>query len=149
MEYAERLRAPLSWWVVGLAVALTFVVAIGYSAGPAAGLVGAVLAVAVVGGGLLRYGAARITVDGRGLAAAGCLLEWDYLGAVEVLDAAATRFRLGPGADHAAHLLTRSYLPGSVLVEVADADDPHPYWLLSSRRPVDLAAAIERARIRR
>jgi hypothetical protein len=124
-------------------------VAIGYSAGVGAGLAAAVVALSAVAGALLGYGAAGITVDAHGLTARGCLLEWEYVGDVEVLDAAATRFRLGPGADHAAHLLTRSYLPGSVLVEVADADDPHPYWLLSSRRPADLAAAIGRARMRR
>jgi hypothetical protein len=50
VEYAERLRAPLSWWVIGLGFATTFVVAIGYSAGVGAGLAAAVVALSAVAG---------------------------------------------------------------------------------------------------
>jgi hypothetical protein len=33
-------------------------------------------------------------------------------------------------------------VPGGVRVDVADDDDPTPYWLVSSRRPAALAAAL-------
>src|ERR1700683_4108979 len=52
----------------------------------------------------------------------------------------------GPRADPRAHLLIRPYLRKAVYVEVADADAPVPYWLLFTRRPAELAAAIERSR---
>ena len=49
-------------------------------------------------------------------------------------------------ADPRAHIVQRTWIPESVVVTVADPADPHPYWLVSSRRPVHLADAIRRAR---
>jgi hypothetical protein len=79
-----------------------------------------------------------------------------------------TRLR-GPRADPAAHLYLRPYLKESVYVAVdaarpaaplpdhkaQPADDPRtasgaspvPYWLIGTRRPAELAAAIERCRV--
>ncbi len=45
-----------------------------------------------------------------------------------------------------AWLLIRGWIPDVVRVELADPDDPTPYWLISSRRADELAAAIEAAR---
>ena len=50
------------------------------------------------------------------------------------------------GADARAFVTQRPWLSESVQVTVDDAADPHPYWLVSSRRPAQLAAAIETAR---
>jgi DUF3093 family protein len=57
----------------------------------------------------------------------------------------AARLR-GPRADPAAHLLLRPYLKRAVYVEVADPASGVPYWLLATRRPDELAAAIQRSR---
>lgn len=145
----ERLRVPLSWWVISLGFGLSFVVAIGYSLGPGVGIAAGVVVAAVVALALSWYGSLLVRVDERGLRAGDALLEWPWVGQVHVLDAAATRARLGPEADQRAYLAVRSYLRRSLLVEVADADDPHPYWLVSTRQPERLAEQIEHARIRR
>ena len=42
----------------------------------------------------------------------------------------------------------RPYLPESVYLEVAGRPAAQPYWLIGSRRPAELAAAIETARSR-
>jgi hypothetical protein len=52
----------------------------------------------------------------------------------------------GPSADPAAHLLLRPYLPLAVYVEIAGRPAGEPYWLIATRHPADLTAAIERAR---
>lgn len=142
MDYHERLKVPASWWLISLFFALTFVTAVGFYAGPwPAVLSGAVtaLGVALV---LWWFGRVTVRVDATGLHAGEALLEWPYLGTVTVHSPAATRHRLGPGADHAAWLLIRGYIPAGVEVAVDDPADPHPYWLVSSRNPEKLAAAL-------
>ena len=50
----------------------------------------------------------------------------------------------GPEADARAFLLLRPYLKRAVRVEITDPADPAPYWLVSSRRPDELAGALHR-----
>ncbi|MPN07380.1 hypothetical protein SDC9_154650 [bioreactor metagenome] len=52
---------------------------------------------------------------------------------------------MGAGADVQAFLATRPYIRRVVEVTLADPADPHPYWLISSRHPEELADAIRRA----
>jgi hypothetical protein len=146
MTYRERLGVPVSWWVIGLFFAVSFVTAVGFYAGPEVAVLAGVLTTAGVAAALLWYGRVLIVVDESGVRVGDALLEWPYVGEATAHDRAATRRRWGPDADHAAWLTVRGYIPGSVEVAVVDAADPHPYWLVSSRQPDDLAAAIEAAR---
>lgn len=146
MSYRERLWAPASWWGIGLFFAVTFTTAVGFAVSPAVSAVAGLLTIAGVAGALLWYGRAPVTVDGTGLTAGRSVLEWDWLGEVQPLDEAATRRLLGPDADRAAHLVVRGYVRTAVRVEVNDPADPHPYWLVSTRRPRELAAAVAAAR---
>lgn len=146
MSYSERLRVPASWWVIGMFFGLTFVTAVGFYAGPEVAVAAGLVTAAGIAGALLWYGRSRVLVDSVGLHAGDAVLEWAYVGEVLVHDRTATRHRLGPGADHAAWLLVRGFVPGSVEVAVTDRADPHPYWLVSSRNPTLLADAIERCR---
>ena len=45
-------------------------------------------------------------------------------------------------ADARAYLLLRPYLKRAVRVEIADPADPTPYWLVATRHPETLAAAL-------
>lgn len=83
-------------------------------------------------GGELRAGSARIPVSA--------------LGEVELLGDAALRRVLGPEADARAYLVVRGYIHRGLRIEIVDAEDPTPYWLLTSRRPQTLATAIEAAK---
>jgi hypothetical protein len=85
-----------------------------------------------VAGGELRAGKRRLP-----LAAAGAVAE---------LDEAQSRALRGPRADPAAYLLMRPYLRRHVYVEVTGGATGSPYWVVASRHPAELAAAIERAR---
>ena len=51
----------------------------------------------------------------------------------------------GPGLDPRAWHVIRGGIDGVVVVEVTDPDDPTPEWVVSSRTPDRLAAAIRRA----
>ena len=49
-------------------------------------------------------------------------------------------------ADPAAYLCLRSWTSRTVLVEVEDPEDPHPYWLVTTRHGHDLAPVLAAAR---
>jgi hypothetical protein len=147
--YEERLAAPASYWVIGLLVGVSTATAVGFYLGP---WVAVAAGIAVAGGltfALLALGHVRIVVDDRGLSVGPALLEWPYQGESIALEPAATRERLGPGADARAFVMARPYVRSAVLVPVVDAADPHPYWLISSRNPRRLAAALMAGRAAR
>lgn len=146
MAYSERLATPVWWWVVGLGLFVPTAAAMGLMLGPWASLGAALVATVLVAFALSSFSATEIVVDADGVRVGRSLLEWPYVGRVEVLDAAATARALGPGADGRAHVIQRPWLREAVRIEVADAADPHPSWLVSSRTPARYAAAIARTR---
>ena len=78
--------------------------------------------------GMLRAGRAEIPLA--------------YTGdAVPAFDAQA-RIERGTGLDARAFLVIRGWVQPVVKVPITDPADPAPYWLVSSRRPKELAAAI-------
>ncbi len=145
LRYAERLHVPVSWWVAGavfvLAVWWAFYAAV---RGPAAWVALVVAAIAVVAA-LLSYGRIRLQVDADGFHAGHAWLEWGHMGPATAVDPPALRRLLGTEADARAFLLTRPYCRRAVQVQVADLADPAPYWVVSSRRPEELAAHLNRA----
>ena len=103
-------------------------------------LTGALGALLVMG--LVSYGSARLAVADGEFRAARAHIALAHLGAAEALDAEATRLAMGPGADARAFLVMRPYLKRAVRVPVTDPADPTPYWLVGSRHPDALAAAL-------
>lgn len=97
---------------------------------------------ALVALGFLAYGGARVTVDEHELRAGKAHIDLAFLGECEALDKEATRRVAGVEADARAHLLLRPYLKRAVRVRIEDPDDPTPYWLISTRNPERLAAAL-------
>jgi hypothetical protein len=143
-SYRERLRAPISWWITGLVTMFTFgsIVWFGFALWVAAVTYAVVFAVTAAF--LLNWGRATIEVTGTELVAAGRRLPLAAVGEVRPLDEAQTRALRGPRADPRAYLLIRPYLRLAVYIEVTGAG-PVPYWLLATKRPAELAAAIEAA----
>lgn len=146
VAYSERLRVPLRWWLQGTTLVASFwlamVVAIPESAawGISGGLLG------LLAWALLTYGHARVVVEDGWLRAGRARIEVRLLGEVVALDQASAREVSGPQADVRAFLLLRPYLHQAVRIMIADPDDPTPYWLVSSRRPARLAAALNAMR---
>lgn len=140
--YRERLSVPPGWWLLLGFLALTMVVAVWAILDTrwALGTL-AVLAVLVVGL-LLGYGGVRVRVDQSGLRAGGAHLQWPWLAGATPLDQRESEQALVAAADGSTWLLVRSYTKGAVLVDLDDPADPHRQWLVSSRHPEELAAAI-------
>ncbi len=181
--YHERLRVPLSWWVVGLATIV--ILATEVVPGWPVPLQVAIYAVLVGGfvAMLLNWGRPSVDVGAGELRVGAARLPLTAVGEVTALDEAQTRSLRGPRGDPAAFLIIRPYLRQSVYVEVttpagafrepatSGAGDPArtgesrrwgrwprwrgntvpagaaaPYWLVCTRHPAELAAAINEAR---
>lgn len=141
-SFVERLAVPVRWWLIALFFVVSVFVAIAFYLGPLYGAIITVVAATPVAAVLLSYGSARVSVDEQALTVGPNRIEWEWVGGAQALDAPAARRRLGTDADARAHLVVRPYLSEVVEVTIADAADPHPYWLIGSRRAAALAAAI-------
>ncbi len=140
--YSETLSVPLRWWAIVTmfhASALLALLVAGLGVWSFA-VMAAVVAITVAV--LVAYGAARIEVGERELAAGRARVPLHLLAHPRPLDADATSARIGPLADARAYLLLRPYVARSVVVEVTDPGDPTPYWLISTRHPQRLAEAL-------
>jgi len=145
VEYAERLTVPLRWWVQGTMLVATFWLAVLVAMPFAAAMIVSGVAAGVVAAILLSYGAATVEVAAGQLRAGRAHIATSYVGAVETLDAEQTRRVAGVDADARAYLLLRPYLKRSVRVHIVDPADPTPYWLISTRHPAELSAALSTA----
>jgi hypothetical protein len=140
--YRERLHVPLRWWVQATmflaTVWLAFTVALpGWLAWAASAAL-----LAGVYGLFAWVGSARVEVRDGVLYAGPATIPLAHVGAAEALDKETTRRVHGVDADARAFLVTRPYISRSVKVTVDDPADPTPYWLISSRHPRQLAAAL-------
>ncbi len=141
-SYRERLTAPLSWWVLVVAFGLVWGWIMLVAANRPIAIGAAVLAGAVAAGLVWSYGSVVVEASPQGLRVGPAHLSPSDIGQVTALDPRGFREQLGPDADARAWLRTRPYIDAGVRVEVADSSDPTPYWLVSSRRPEALAAAL-------
>lgn len=140
LPYAERLwLGPLGWILLVVFAAMMAVAFVPLDPRVAA-VVG--VGVLVVGAVVLVGLAPRIEVRDGVLRAGGAHIPVELLGTAVALDAQETRAELGPRLDARAHVCLRGWIPTAVRVEVRDPQDPTPYWVVSTRRPEALAAAV-------
>jgi hypothetical protein len=149
-SYREHLRVPASYWVLGFITMVTFA-SFTWAGFNYIVAVGAYLALVVAPGVLLWiWGSATVMVADGELRAGRDTLPLARAGHVQVLDQGQTAKLRGPLADPASFMLIRPYLSRAVYIEVAPpaaGEVPaHPYWLVGSRDPEALAAAIVTAR---
>jgi hypothetical protein len=142
VEYAERLFVPLRWWVQATMLVATFWLALVVAVPPVAAFGITAAIIALLAAAFLRYGAMQIRVADGELRAGRAHLPLTYVGEVTPLDGEQTRLLAGRDANARAHLAMRPYVKRSVRIEITDPADPTPYWLVSTRKPKQLAAAL-------
>jgi len=145
VAFRERVHAPVWIWLLALMLTASLGVAYGFRLGTVSGVVAFLVSQGLVSWWLLAT-APLVVVDDRVLRAGRARLPLRFVGRIAPLDTAQTRDARGRLADPAAFLCLRSWVSRSVLVEVEDPDDPHPYWLVSTRRGRDLAPLLAAAR---
>ena len=146
MRYRERLWVPWWWWPIGfgLAALLATEVNMGIRALPN-WLPYAVLAT-VAAGVLLWLGRIEVKVTVAGddveLWAGGAHLPVSVMSRSAVVPRTAKSAALGRQRDPASFVLHRNWVGPMVLVVLDDPDDPTPYWMVSSRHPDRILAAL-------
>ena len=146
-EYRERL-GPSLWVLVSAALAgpmaalvlapIDTTIALVAGAGIGVLLIALMIAAAPVveiRDGELRAGRAHIGVE--------------FLGTPEVHVGDDARHARGAGLDPRSWHLIRGGIDGIVVIPVTDVDDPTTAWVISSRTPDRLSAAVRRAQITR
>ncbi|GAA4055391.1 MULTISPECIES: DUF3093 domain-containing protein [Agromyces] len=143
-EYRERLW-PTPWiYLISLLLIPSSILVLAPVSVPAGVVTGLLMYAAVAGsltltapvvevsGGEFRAGRARVPIEDVGTA-------------VPAVGEDA-RVERGTGLDARAHLVIRGWIRDVVRVPITDAADPAPYWLVSTRHPNELAAAINGSR---
>ena len=146
-DYRERLHVPLAWWLLAVPTVLIFgatlyaglaepwpiIIMAGLAAGCAALLI--------------TMGLGTVEIRDGALWAGNAALPLTAVSEVVRLDEKQTTRLRGPRADPAAHLYSRPYLKESVYLSVNPSSSAAPYWLIGTRHPAELAAAVERCRL--
>lgn len=145
-RYDERLTAPILWWLGGLAVSGMLAAGIHSGGSGARAVVPYVLLPGAVLGVLAALSRARVRVADGVLQVPGARIALSHVGGVTPLDREATRRVRGPLAEPRAYVATRPWLSRAVRVQVEDPQDDTPYWLVGTRDPVALAAALQAER---
>lgn len=138
--FDERLWPSVSGWIAVPAFAAMLGIAlwpVATTAGLVAAVVGLVLATVIA-----VWASTRVRVAGGELRAGAAHIPLGLLRDPRALDADETRHELGPGLDARAHLAQRGWVRTAVRVELDDPADPTPYWIISTRRPDALVAAL-------
>ena len=145
--YRERL-SPSLWVIVSAAVAAPMAALVVAPIDTTVALVaGAVVGVAILS--LLIAGSPVVQVRDGILTAGRAHIDVGYTGEVTVLTGEDARHARGPGLHPRSWHVIRGGIDGIVIVEITDLDDPAPSWVLSTRTPDRLAAALRRAQATR
>jgi hypothetical protein len=140
--YRERLSVPLWWWLAAPLLAGLFAAEVFLGAPGSWTYLPYGLLVPLVLGGMWWLGRIRIAVTDSEFVVDDARLPLAVVRAAVVVDPLAKGDLLGPNAEAYAFVIQRPWVGGAVQVFLDDPADPTPYWLISSRRPADLVAAL-------
>ncbi|GAA4285304.1 DUF3093 domain-containing protein [Brevibacterium daeguense] len=141
VSYREKVWPPISWWIVAAALsAMT------------AGMVypvwatGAVIVPIVIFAAVvlwLRSASPTLLVTDQEFLAGPAHIERRFITGAEAMDPAESFLARGAQLDARAFLVIRPWVKTVVKVTIDDPQDPTPYWLVSSKQPARLAAALQ------
>jgi hypothetical protein len=141
-RYRERLR--LSWWTWLPALLVDAIVAIEFTLGfesiPAWLPFAVVVPLTVAG--LIWVSRISVTVTDDELLVDDARLPLSVIADVVALDASGKREALGVASHPLAFVIQRPWIGPAVQVLLDDPADPTPYWLISTRQPVELATVL-------
>lgn len=147
VRYTERLWVPWWWILPGAVVAVLVGLEVNRSVEHLAGWVPYPILFAIVIGVLLWFSRIRIavTMGSEGqveLRAGSAHLPVSVIARSAAIPSTAKSAALGRQLDPAAFVIHRAWVGPMILVVLEDPDDPTPYWLVSTRHPDQLLAAL-------
>lgn len=143
-RYSERLFVPWWWWLAGVLVTGIF----GYEVQLAAykapwSLISYPLIAILLAWMLYSMGRTPVRVAADGSLHAGkAVLPGDVIARGASIAAEQRSAAMGRQLDPAAYVVHRAWVKTMVLVVLDDPDDPTPYWLISTREPEKVLAAL-------
>ncbi len=129
-------------WVFVLGVASVLAAEIGLGASGVRTWLPFALLLPALTAGMWSLGRVKIRVADGELHVDDAHIPLRFIADVIPLDADDRRLLLGPGADPLAFVIQRPWIRGAVQIVLNDPDDPTPYWVISTRHPEKLAAAL-------
>jgi hypothetical protein len=140
--YQEQLR--LSWWTWLPALLVDAIVAIEFTLGfesiPTWLPFAVVIPLTVAG--LIWASRIVVTVTDDEFQVDDARLPMSVIADVVALDATGKREALGIASHPLAFVIQRPWIAPAVQVLLDDPSDPTPYWLISTRHPIELATAL-------
>lgn len=143
-SYHERVTPPLwGFLLTGLLIPAALIIFL-----PVNPSLGWIVAVILVAGACLAlyFSAPTLSVRDGVLRAGRATIPVSELGDVVALTTEEAKHALGLGFEPAAYHSTSAWQRRVVKIEIADEEDPTPYWLISSKRPEQLVEAINAQR---
>lgn len=143
--YQERLWPSLEMWVVAFVMTSSLGIAYAQAYGKNLGLIVAISTSLAVAIGII-INTPLIQIDELNCRVGRARLPLQFVGQVQKLDAQQSRRARSTDANSNAHFQLRGGISSSIIIEVTDAQDPHPYWQVSTRNPDRLIAALKNAK---
>jgi hypothetical protein len=140
-EFAERINWPVWLWLfLAMMIAsiyLTFWAPFNHLV---AAIISSLLTIALIQSA--KKSALEIVVINNWLYVGNAKIDCKYIKSATVLSKEEYLRVRGQNADPAAFTATRFWVSTGVKVELKDKNDPTPYWLIASKKPKKLAAAL-------
>jgi hypothetical protein len=144
--YSERLGVPWWSWLPALVAGAVLAAEISMGAGGVPGWVPFAAVLPLTAAVMLWIGRLRIAVTPAEFLVDDARLPVSVIADVVALDSDGKREALGVGAHPLAFVVQRPWIGGAVQVLLDDPADPTPFWVISTRHPVELATALLAAR---
>ena len=143
-HYRERLW-PSAWIFIALGLVIPASLLVFLPINQTVGLVTAV--VLYLGcAGFLAFTSPVITVTDETLIAGRAAVPLEHVGEATGYEGAEAVLERGQRLDARAWLVIRGWIAPIVKIEITDPADPTPYWIVSTRTPGKLIAAVTAAR---
>ncbi|MBC7441747.1 MAG: DUF3093 domain-containing protein [Ramlibacter sp.] len=143
-EYREKLWAPPAPYLATALIIPASILVFAPISMLAGILIAAGLYAACVAG--LLFSAPVVELREGELSAGRARISTDLVGEVQAFEGDEAVLERGRRLDARAWLLIRGWIRPVVRIPIVDATDPAPYWLVSTRHPQKLAAAINGSR---
>ena len=143
--FQERLWPSVGQWVFAFIMTSSLGIAYGRAYGADLGIVVGIIATIAVAIGLV-VNTPLIQIDELNFRVGRARLPLQFVGKIQKLNEDQSRRARSTDANSNAHFQLRGGIKNTVIVEVTDAEDPHPYWQVSSRNPDALIAALNAAK---
>ena len=139
--YRERLWPSIGMWTFIYIMTASLGIAYGRAYGVDLGIVVGLVATAGVTLGII-VNTPLIQIDELNFRVGKARLPLQFVGKMQKLDDKQSSRARSVDADSRAHFQLRGGIKFTVIVEVTDPQDPHPYWQISTRKPDELIAAL-------